>query len=73
MAASWQTAHMGGPHSLLEGNGLRLTFDLWHCSPNIHSLSQENSVPNENFWSYAQSPGPACFREIYFHIKREKL
>lgn len=73
MAISWEIAHTEGLHSVLEWNGLMLTFDLWHCSLNIHSLNQENSLPSEYCWSLAQSPDLACFREIYCHKKREKL
>lgn len=49
--------------------GLTATFDLCHCSPNIHSLSQGNSLPRENCWPLAQLPGPAYFREMYYHKK----
>lgn len=63
--SSWHTQEA---HILYwKGTGLMLTFDLWHCSPNIHSLSQGNSLPKENCWPLAQSPGPAYFREIYYH------
>lgn len=62
---------MGGLYSLFKANGLVLTFDLMHCSQNIHSLSQENSFPNENGWPLAQSQGPTCFREIYNHRKEK--
>ena len=70
MAISWQLAHMGGVYILYwKGTGLTLTFDLWHCSPNIYSLSQGNPLPNEDCWPPAQPPGPACFREIYYRKK----
>ena len=42
MAVSWQLTHRGFYILYWKGTGLALTFDLWHCSPNIHSLSQGN-------------------------------